>query len=423
MDSSIKDLLNFLTGSRSSFLASLEIEKRLKAEGFSYLPEGNPFKLKSGGKYYIRRSGTAVIAFVVGSEPVAKVGFNLAGSHIDYPCLKLKPQSIKTDKGITKIGVQVYGSPIISTWLDRELGIAGKVVVKTAKGYKVESVDFKKPVAIIPNVAIHLNREVNKGFSYNAQTQLNALLSVSASAENPLYNAIAEELKIKEEQILETELFLYDFAPAQLIGLNQEMITAQGLDNLSMTHCILSALLKCDKPQKTAVGIFFDNEEIGSLTSQGADSLLLDEILERICLSQSNSREDFYLALRNSFFISADVANAWHPSFSEKYEPDYAPLMNKGPVIKFDAYSRYASNAESSYHFIHLCEKVKVPYQKFVVRSDGTGGITIGPILSARLGLNTVDIGNPIWAMHSIRETGGIEDHLYLIKVLSQYFG
>ncbi len=422
MDSLIKDLLNFLTGSRSSFLASLEIEKRLKAEGFIYLPEDKPFKIKSGGKYYIRHFGTAVIAFVVGSEPVAKAGFNLAGSHIDYPCFKLKPQSIKTEKGITKMGVEIYGRPIISGWLDRELGIAGKVIVKTDKGYKVEYVDLKKPVAIIPNVAIHLNREVNKGFAYNTQTQLNAILSVNATGTNPLYSFIAKELKIKEAQIGETELFLYDFNLPTLIGLDQDMIASQGLDNLSMSHCILSALLKCDKPQKTAVGIFFDNEEIGSGTPQGAESLFLEEILERICLSQSSSREDFYIALRNSFFISADVANAWHPSFAEKYEPDYAPLMNKGPVIKFDAYNGYASNAESSYRFIQLCEKAKVPYQKFMVRSDATSGVTIGPILSARLGLNTVDIGNPIWAMHSIRETGGTEDHLFLIKVLMEYF-
>ncbi len=423
MDTLIKDFLSFLSGSRSSFFASREIQKHLHEAGFIRIDEDKPFKLSSGGKYYLQRQGTAILAFITGSEQFAKNGFNLAGSHIDYPCLKLKPQSIKTEKGITKIGVQVYGSPIISTWLDRELGIAGKVIVKTAKGYKVEYLDFQKPVAIIPNVALHLNREVNKGFAYNPQTQLNAILSVNSNGTNPLYSAIAQELKVKEEQIAETELYLYDFLPARQIGLQQEMIASQGLDNLAMTHAILSALLQCEKPQKTAVAIFFDNEEIGSQTSQGADSLFLEEMLERICLSQSNSREDFYLALRNSFFISADVANAWHPSFAEKYEPDYAPLINKGPVIKFDAYHRYASDAESSYRFIQLCEKANVPYQKFLVRSDATSGVTIGPILASRLGLQTVDIGNPIWAMHSIRETGGTEDHKYLVKVLSHYFG
>ncbi|HNX03193.1 MAG TPA: M18 family aminopeptidase [Candidatus Cloacimonas sp.] len=423
MDILIKDFLSFLSGSRSSFFASREIQKRLNEAGFICLPENKPFKLSSGGKYYLQRQGTAILAFITGSENFAKGGFNLAGSHIDYPCLKLKPQSIKTEKGITKIGVQVYGSPIISTWLDRELGIAGKVIVKTAKGYRVEYVDFQKPVAIIPNVALHLNREVNKGFAYNPQTQLNAILSVSSNGINPLYSAIAQELKVKEEQIAETELYLYDFIPAAQIGLQQEMIASQGLDNLAMAHAILSAILQCEKPQKTAAAIFFDNEEIGSQTPQGADSLFLEEMLERICLSQSNSREDFYLALRNSFFISADVANAWHPSFAEKYEPDYAPLINKGPVIKFDAYHRYASDAESSYRFIQLCEKANVPYQKFLVRSDATSGITIGPILASRLGLQTVDIGNPIWAMHSIRETGGTEDHKYLVKVLRRYFG
>ena len=423
MDNLIKDLLAFLSVSKSSFFASLAIQKRLEQAGFICLPENKPFKINKGGKYYICRQGTTIVAFVIGSEQISQAGFNLAGSHIDYPCFKLKPQSIKTEKGITKIGVEVYGSPIISTWLDRELGIAGKVIIKTAKGYKIEYVDFQKPVAIIPNVALHLNREVNKGFAYNPQTQLNAILSVSSNGINPLYSSIAKELKVKEEQIAESDLYLYDFTIPKLLGLKQEMIAAQGLDNLAMTHAILSAILKCEKPQKTAVAIFFDNEEIGSQTSQGANSLLLEEILERICLSQNNSREDFYLALRNSFFISADVANAWHPSFAEKYEPDYAPLINKGPVIKFDAYHRYASDAESSYRFIQLCEKANVPYQKFLVRSDATSGVTIGPILASRLGLQTVDIGNPIWAMHSIRETGGTEDHKYLVKVLKHFFG
>lgn len=422
MDNLIKDLLAFLSGSKSSFFASLEIRKRLEKAGFIYLPEDKPFKIMRGEKYYLCHQGTTIVAFITGSEKIAKTGFNLAGSHIDYPCLKLKPQSLKTEKGITKIGVQLYGLPIISTWLDRELGIAGKIIVKTAKGYKVEYVDLKKPVAVIPNVAIHLNREVNSGFAYNPQTHLNAILSVSSTGTNPLYSLIAEELKVKVEQIAESDLYLYDFTTPNLLGLKQEMIVSQGLDNLAMTHSILSALLKCEKPQKTAVAIFFDNEEIGSQTSQGANSLLLEEILERICLSQSDSREDFYLALRNSFFISADVANAWHPSFAEKYEPDYAPLMNKGPVIKFDAYNRYASDAESSYRFIQLCEKAKVPYQKFLVRSDATSGVTIGPILSSKLGLKTVDIGNPIWAMHSIRETGGTEDHKYLVQVLEEYY-
>jgi len=423
MENVIKDLLGFLSGSASRFHASLEIQKRLDVAGFSHIPEDKPFKLKKGGKYYIRRMDTAIIAFVLGSKPLVKEGFNLAASHIDYPSLKLKTNSVKTDKGVTRCGVELYGWPIISTWIDRDLGIAGKVLTKKANGFETHLVNFADPIAIIPNAAIHLNREINKGFEYNNQTHLQAVLGITASSGNPLIELIAKKLKVKPEAIGETELFLTDATPATLTGLDKDMVSAQGLDNLAMTHAILSALISTDKPEQTAVGVFFDNEEISSQTPQGALSSLLTEILERICLCQSLSREDFYLALRRSFLISADMAHAFHPSYSEKYDPDYSPYMNKGPVIKLNANQRYASTAESSMRFIQLCDKAKVPCQKFLVRSDMQCGTTIGPIVAAQLGLNTVDIGNPIWAMHSIRETGGTLDHQYLISALTKYFG
>jgi aspartyl aminopeptidase len=422
MDNPTKDLLSFLNGSSSRFHASTEIRKRLDAAGFTALAENKALKLKIGGKYYFCRQDTAVIAFVVGSQPMAKSGFNLAASHIDSPSLKLKPASVKTDKGVTRCGVEVYGGPIVSTWLDRELSIAGKVLIKNAKGLRMELIDLKKPIAIIPNAAIHLNREINKGFEYNAQKNLLAILSVKENSGNPLYALIAKHLKIKETEISETELFLYDPHPASTFGLENEMFAAQGLDNLAMTHAILAALTGADKPKQTAVGVFYDHEEIGSQTPQGAFSSLLAEILERLCLSQSASREDYYLALRNSFLISADMAHAFHPGYADKYEPDYSAFMNKGPVIKLNANHRYASTAGSTARFIALCDAAKVPYQKFLVRSDMPCGSTVGPVVAAQLGLETVDIGNPIWAMHSIRETGGTIDHIYLVKALENYF-
>lgn len=321
-----------------------------------------------------------------------------------------------------KIGVEVYGSPIVSTLIDRELSVAGTVLVITAKGYESMLIDLKQPIAIIPNAAIHLNRDINKGFEYNKQTQLQAMLGLSESSGNPLYELIAKKLKVKAEQIVDSELYLYDPRPATLIGTEGDMISSQGLDNLAMTHAILSGLLSSQKPKQTAMGVFFDHEEIGSQTPQGAMSSLLSEVLERLCLSQSSSREDYYLALRHSFMISADMAHAYHPSYAEKYDPDYSPYMNKGIVIKLNANHRYASTTDSTARFIALCDAAKVPYQKFLVRSDMPCGSTVGPIVAAQLGLDTVDIGNPIWAMHSIRETGGTLDHLYLIKVMEQYF-
>ncbi|MDD4310289.1 MAG: M18 family aminopeptidase [Candidatus Cloacimonetes bacterium] len=422
MNIQIQDLLNFLDGSSSRFHASLQIRSRLEAAGFKYLDEAEAFNLKKGGKYYICRQDTAVIAFVVGLDPLAKSGFNIAASHIDSPSLKLKPQSIKVDHGTLTCGVEVYGGPIISTWIDRELSMAGKVLIQDKKGCRSEYVDIKTPLAIIPNAAIHLNREINKGFEYNKQSQLPAILSVKESSGNPIWSLIATQIGCKESDIVEVELYLYDPQPASLIGIEGEMVSSQGLDNLAMTHAILSALIATKKPRQTAVGVFYDHEEIGSQTPQGANSSLLTELLERLCLCQSSSREDFYLALRHSFLISADMAHAYHPSYKEKYDPDYTPYMNKGPVIKLNANHRYASTTESALRFVQLCKEAKVPYQKFIIRSDMPCGSTVGPIVAAQLGLNTVDIGNAIWAMHSIRETGGILDHGYLISALEKYF-
>ncbi len=422
MDNRIKDLLAFLDGSVCRFQTSMQIKLRLENSGFVELDEKSPFKLKKHGKYFIQRQDTAILAFVIGSLPMAKSGFNLAASHLDSPSLKLKPETVKVDKGIVRCGVEVYGSPIISTWIDRELSLAGKVVIQTEKGFRTELLHISDPIAIIPNAAIHLNRKINEGFEYNKQTQLNAILSVGGQGDNPLYAYLAKKLKVQATQIVESELYLHDAKSATLIGFEKEMIAAQGLDNLAMTHAILSALQTAGKPKQTAVGIFYDHEEIGSTTPQGADSSLLAEVLERLCLSQNLSREEFYLALRNSFLISADMAHAWHPSYADKYEPDYSPIINQGPVIKINANHRYASVAESILRFRQLCENAKVPCQKFLVRSDMPCGSTVGPIVAAALGLETVDIGNPIWAMHSIRETGGTTDHLYLIKALESYY-
>jgi len=422
MNALIKDFLAFLDGSNSRFHASLQIQARLQAAGFVALPENQAFKLIKGGKYFICRKDTAVLAFVMGSEALAKSGVKMAASHIDYPSLKLKPQSIKSVNGMYKIGVEVYGGPIISTWIDRELSVAGTVLVKTANGFENKLVDLKQAIAIIPNAAIHLNRDINKGFEYNKQTQLQAILGLKESSANPLYELIAKKLKVKAGQIVDSELYLYDPSPATLVGVDGEMLCSKGLDNLAMTHAILSALITSEKPKQTAMGVFFDHEEIGSQTPQGAMSSLLSEVLERLSLSQSSSREDYYLALRNSFMISADMAHAYHPSYAEKYDPDYSPYMNKGIVIKLNANHRYASTTDSSARFIALCDAAKVPCQKFLVRSDLPCGSTVGPIVAAQLGLDTVDIGNPIWAMHSIRETGGTLDHLYLVKALTEYY-
>ncbi|MCB5267783.1 MAG: M18 family aminopeptidase [Candidatus Cloacimonetes bacterium] len=422
MNKHLTDFLSFLDSANSRFTASEQITQRLSAAGYTELVEGDSFQLKKGGKYYIRRMDTAVVAFVIGSKSPAESGFKIAASHIDSPSLKLKTQSYKCDRGVSRMGVEVYGGPIVHTWLDRELSVSGRVIVRTAKGSESRIVDLKKPIAIIPNAAIHMNREINKGFEYNKQTHLQAILSVNPKDENPLYTIIAKALKIKASDIVADELYLYDVQKASIIGTDEDMIACGRLDNLAMTHAILQGFLDAGKPKHTSVAVFFDHEEIGSQTPQGAFSSLLAELLERICLAANCSREDFYRSIHQSYLISADMAHAFHPSYAEKYDPDYSPTMNKGPVIKLNANHRYASSAATCIPFMELCDKAKVACQQFLVRSDMPCGSTVGPVLAANLGLSTIDIGNPMWAMHSVRETSGVEDHLNLIKVLKLYY-
>ncbi|MDZ4182842.1 MAG: M18 family aminopeptidase [Candidatus Cloacimonadaceae bacterium] len=422
MNGYISDFLSFLDASPTGFQASRQIRARLEKAGYSHINDSEALSIEPGGKYYICRGETAVIAFCVGSQRPCESGFLLAASHIDSPGLKLKPDTLKTEKSVSRIGVEVYGGPIVATWTDRELGIAGKVLIKDNGSFSTHVVDLAKASAVIPNAAIHLNRDINKGFEYNKQTHLQAILSTSSDAGNPLLAAIAEALETSPEHIVDMELFLYDAAKASLAGLDESMIISGRLDNLAMTHAILSALTAVEKPLSTAVAVFYDHEEIGSQTPQGASSSLLSQILERIALALKCDRDSYFRALRRSFLISADMAHAFHPAYPEKYDPAYAPVMNKGPVIKLNANVRYATTAESGTRFITLCEAAGVKYQKFVVRSDMPCGSTVGPIVSADLGIPTVDIGNPMWAMHSVRETCGVCDHNNLIKVLKSYW-
>lgn len=422
MNKHISDFLSFLDKANSRFTASAQISEKLNLAGFTELSESDTFQLKAGGKYFVRRMDTAIVAFVVGSLSPIQSGFKLAASHIDSPSLKLKTRSFKCDGEVCRMGVEVYGGPIVHTWVDRELSVSGRVICKTADGVQSRNVDLKQPIAIIPNAAIHMNREINKGFEYNKQSHLQAIFGVKAQSENPVLAAIATALQIKPSDILAEELYLYDVQPASVFGVDSDLIASGRLDNLAMTHGILQGICSAKTPQHTAVAVFLDHEEIGSETPQGASSSLVTGLLERICLALHCSREEYFRALHSSYLISADMAHAFHPSYAEKYDPDYSPKMNRGPVIKLNANHRYASTSASCVPFTALCEAAQVPYQLFQVRSDMPCGSTVGPILAANLGLLTIDIGNPMWAMHSVRETCGSQDHLSLIKVLEHYF-
>lgn len=427
----IKDLMNFLDTSPTSFQAALNIENILLEKGFVKLDETQPWKLTAGKKYFVVREQSAVAAFVIGKKKPHLTGIKIAGSHLDSPALKIKPDGIRTDKNYTKLTVEVYGSPIISTWLDRELSIAGRIMIKTGSGksnsfYQVKSlpVDLKKPVAIIPNAAIHMNRDINKGFEYNAQNHLPAILQAMPKdgKAKTLTELVASAAKIKANDIMGMDLFLYDPCPATCIGAENEILVSGRLDNLAMTHAILTSLMDSVVTDTTQMAVFFDHEEIGSTTMQGADSTFLADILNRFGWALQLDIEQITIAMRKSFIVSADMAHAVHPNFMEKHDPAYMPLMNHGPVIKINSSQRYATTAESCVIFEQICQETKVPVQKIINRSDLPSGSTIGPVTSARLGIKTVDIGNPMWAMHSIRESMGVYDHEYLIKALTHFY-
>jgi len=417
------ELKNFLKNSPTAYHATKNIIEELENNNFKKLKESNRWNIKKDGKYYIQRNQSAVIAFTIGSKKFNN-GFNLIGAHTDSPLLKLKGESITEDKSYIKIGTEVYGGPIINTWLDRDLSIAGRVSIKKNGEIVSELIDLKKPLAVIPNLAIHMNRKVNKGFEFNKQKHLPAIITAEKNddVKYTLHNLIANQLDINKNDIIESDLFLYDSTSPSITGLNDDFISSGRLDDLAMCHSILKSLTHKNNFNETNIGIFYDNEEIGSRTFQGANSNFLRDLLERITIALGGDREDYFRALSNSFLISADQAHALHPNFKEKHDKHYTPIINNGPVIKYNANFRYATTSETASKFINICEKNDIPYQKLANRSDIKSGSTIGPMSSSLLNVKTVDVGNPLWAMHSIRETAGTKDHFYITEIFKSFF-
>ena len=422
-------LINFIDGAPTAFHAAHSIMTNLKQQGFIELSWGDSWTLAPTSRYFVQRNGSAVIAFIPGTRPGPEVGWHIAGAHTDSPGLRLKTSSEKQEAGCIKIGIELYGSPIVNTWLDRPLAIAGRVAVRSSdkRDINMHLVNLSDPVCLIPNAAVHLNRDVNKGFEYNPQTHLRAILGSSAKGapsggSSLLRELLAATLGVDDAQVMDSDLYLYDPQKGTLCGAQREFISCGRLDNLAMCHAILEALCNNPSTDKTILAAFYDNEEVGSRSAQGADSSFLRDVLERITLASSGGREDFHRSLFKSCMISADAAHAVHPNFAEKHDTDYAPIINRGPVIKSNANLRYASNAETCARFALLCEAADVPYQYFVSRSDMPCGSTIGPMSSALLGIPTVDVGSPMWGMHSVRETQGVADHAYMIEVLKKFF-
>lgn len=423
-----KELIDFLYESPTAFHAVKNVKEVLNKEGFTELCECSKWELEKGGKYYTTKNNSALIAFTVGKGEIEQEGFKLIGAHTDSPTFRVKPNCEMTvENSYVRLNTEVYGGPILNTWFDRPLGIAGRVILKSDSILfpKSELVNINKPLLIIPNMAIHMNREINKGFEINAQKDTLPVLSlVNEKLEkgNYLINLLAEELKVNKEEIIDFDLYLYEYEKGSIVGLNNEFISMGRLDDLQMVHAGINALVKSNITQATNVMVCYDNEEIGSATKQGADSDMLSNILERIVLSLGKDREGFFRALAKSYIISADNAHAVHPAAPEKHDPTSRPLINKGPVIKINANQAYTTDADSDAVYEMVCKKAGVPVQKFVNRSDARGGTTIGPINSTHLNIRSVDIGNPTLSMHSIRELAGVDDHTYAMKSFLEFY-
>ena len=423
-NSNIQDLLDFIDASPSPWHVVATSSERLTKAGFKALNESEAWQLETGGRYFVTRGGSSIIAFTIGQNSLPISGFNMVGAHTDSPGLRLKPHAAFSSDGLIRIGVEVYGGPILATFADRDLSMAGRVNVRIANGFETRLIKFDKPLLRLPNLAIHMNREVNdKGLKFNKQTELPLLFGESANgieADAQFLGHIAKSIKVEVKDIINFELNVFDTQKGIIWGANQEFIADSQLDNLASCHAALSALLANKKPNNTAICALFDHEEVGSESATGASGSFLADIVERISLHLN--KEEKLRALANSFFISADMAHAFHPNHAGSYEPCHHVHINKGPVIKTNANQRYATNAESAAMFIRLCEHAGVPYQEYAHRTDLGCGSTIGPIVASRLGVASVDVGSPMWAMHSVRESTGVLDHAYMIKVLTTYY-
>jgi aspartyl aminopeptidase len=419
-------LLEFIDASPSPWHAVTHVEQALTSHGYSRLQEQDSWQLTAGGKYYVVRDGGSIIAFVLGVQPIAEQGLRIVGAHTDSPGLRLKPKAAYSTEGIAQLGVEVYGGPILATFTDRDLSLAGRVIVKTASGHASHLLRLEQAVARLPNLAIHMNREVNeKGLALNKQTGLPLIFghaTNSEAARQLLSDTLASHLQVAADDILSWDLALYDTQAGSFWGIEQEFIADSQLDNLASCHAALQALLSTEKPQATSICALFDHEEVGSETATGAGGSFLLDVLERISHSQQLTQEDKLRGFSRSFFISADMAHAFHPNHAGSYEPCHHVQVNQGPVIKTNANQRYSTNAATAARFIQLCQQAGVPYQQYAHRTDLGCGSTIGPIMAAQLGIPTVDVGNPMWAMHSIRESAGVLDHSYMIGTLQQHY-
>lgn len=421
-------LIDFIQKGCSPFHAVEAIEAELKLHGFTYLPLESTWNLKTNGKYYTKRNQTAIIAWQSGSGDPEKEGIRMIASHSDSPGFKIKPNpEITIENQFIKLNTEVYGGPILMSWLDRPLSFAGRVALRSNDVFRPEMRLFNmdKPVLIIPSLAIHLNRSVNEGIELNKQKDMLPLLSITNQqpvTELSLKKIMANRLDVAVEDILDYDLFLYEYERGCTVGINDEMISASRIDNLAMVHAGLQALVNVQPALATQMLCIFDNEEVGSVSKQGAGSPFLRQVVERIMEISGKSKEQLHRCIYQSFMISADMAHSLHPNAIEKHDPMLHPIINQGIVIKYHAGQKYTSDADSAAVFEMVCRQAGVPFQRFANRSDMNGGSTLGNISATQLDVRTVDIGNPMLSMHSVRELCGVEDHTYAIRAFIKFY-
>ncbi len=415
-------LIDFLQASPTPFHATASLAMRLEAAGYQRLDERETWRTEAGGRYYVTRNDSSIIAFKLGKRSLVEGGIRLVGAHTDSPCLRVKPHPELQRQGFFQLGVEVYGGALLAPWFDRDLSLAGRVTFRRDGKVESQLIDFELPIATIPNLAIHLNREANQGWAINPQTELPPILAQIAGTEPADFRALlasqlAGEHSLNADAVLDYELSFYDTQPAAVIGLSRDFIAGARLDNLLSCYAGLQALLD-SADSETCVLVCTDHEEIGSSSACGADGPMLEQVLRRLLTDE----DAFVRTIQRSLLVSADNAHGVHPNYPEKHDANHGPKLNAGPVIKINSNQRYATNSETAGFFRHLCLENEVPVQSFVVRSDMACGSTIGPITASQLGVRTVDIGLPTFAMHSIRELAGSHDLAHLVTVLSAFY-
>lgn len=415
-----KELIDFIDKSPSCYHVIQNLSELLQAQGYEELKEEKKWNLKRGGQYFVTRNQSSIIAFKVPEGEMKN--FQITASHSDSPCFKVKENpEMEVDGHYVELNTEKYGGMICAPWLDRPLSIAGRVMVCTENGIGARLVNIDRDLVLIPNVAIHMNSKLNDGYIYNAQKDMLPIFG-EETAKGGFKKLLAQELSVAEEDILSTDLFLYNRMKGSFWGVAQEYISAARLDDLQCAYGTMQGFLLGGHPKSVSVCCVFDNEEVGSGTRQGAASTFLSDVLERICLCLNKDKEEYQMMLANSFLVSADNAHAVHPHHMEKADPTNRPYMNRGVVIKYNANQKYTTDSVSAAIFKKICKKAEVPVQSYVNRSDVAGGSTLGNIAIRQVSIPAVDIGLPQLAMHSPYETAGVKDTWYLIQAVKEFY-